>query len=493
MSITAQGNGSQLYNIETGPFKGLFNAEPAVAIPDEYLYDMKNLQVTDNGALKSMKMPNGPIDWKAQSLTPITSIGSYGLYIGQTDVLSDNQGNILISADGVGEVAIVRHLANFYVLSPSSTGGLYNVATGVKITAATDGFSAVNGMYASAVYEMRMWLAIDRTLRGSANGQDLEASTAVSGGRKVWGPWVGPNKDISMVFPDMLLITYLAPTQSGLLIFGEQDVFSMSTFFGGKAIPIYHGPDLPHGVPGSTVIQFPYCDGQNVYYAGDYGLYVFQSAPSLLSATLTFDRIYSFSVCDFDGRIWFLVEKTGHPFGAEANYIYAINKRTGFWEKYDIQMTAKNGSTYNTPTALCGGVLGTGESILMVGTSIGTLYDWFGTMSDTGALPWSFTTKAFSPSLDQPHQPVKFRVEYISQVAASPVVVATYLDGVTVATTITFDMSDGVGGKFMHREFDIPTAATTNSTQFLVEGTGHCEILNVGYSLGIYPVGDTNP
>jgi hypothetical protein len=300
-----------------------------------------------------------------------------------------------------------------------------------------------------------------------------------------------------MVFPDMLLITYLAATQSGLLIFGEQDVFSMATFFGGKAIPIYHGPDLPHGVPGSIVIQSPYCDGQNVYYASDYGLYVFASAPALLSATLTFPRIYSFSVCDFNGRIWFLVCTTGHPYGAEVNYIYAINKRTGYWEKYDIQMTVKNGSIYNTPTALAGGVLGTGESMLMIGTSIGTLYDWFGTMTDTGAMPWSFTTKAFSPSLDQGQAPKKFRVDYITQTTAaaatSVVTVTTYIDGVALATTITFDMAAGTGGVHLHREFDIPGNITGNTVQFLIEGTGRAEIMNVGYSLDLQAVGDVNP
>jgi hypothetical protein len=315
----------------------------------------------------------------------------------------------------------------------------------------------------------------------------------VNGGRTVWGPWVGPNLDINMVFPNMLNITYLAGTQTGLLIFGEKEVFSMSTFFGGKAVPIYHGSDLPHGIPGSTVIQFPYCDGQNVYYASDRALFVFSGSPKNLSTVLLLPRMYSFYVGEFKDRIWYLVCTAGHPYGQEVNYIYAINKFTGYWEKYDIQMTAKVGSTYNTPTALTGGVLDTGETMLMIGTSLGTLYDWFGTMTDTGALPWSVTTKAFSPSFDQPHYPVKFRIDYISQAAASPVVVTTYLDGVAVTTTITLDMTDGVGGAFLHREFDIPSHLTANSVQFKLTGTGHAEILSLGYSLSVSAVGDTNP
>jgi hypothetical protein len=492
-----QQSGSGLYEIMTGRFKGLFNSEPASAIPDEYLADMKNLQISELGALKSVKTLSGPIDWKDSSGNTITSIGSYGMYVGQTDVLKDNQGNTKIAADGVGEMPVIRHLGYWYVLAPDSTGGLYRVDTGTKIAAATTGYAAVNGYYAMAVYEMRMWFGVDRTLRGSANGKDLGAVTAVNQGKKVWGPWVGPNSEISMVFPDMLVITHLASTQGGLLIFGEQDVFSMATYFGGKAVPIYHGPDLPHGIPGSTVVQFPYCDGKSVFYASDYGLYMFTSSPVLLSQTLEFSRIYSFSVCDYDGRIWFLVCTTGHPFGQEVNYIYAMNKRTGCWEKYDIQMTAKSGSTYNTPTAMCGGVLGTGESVLMIGTSIGTLYDWFGTMTDTGAMPWSFTTKAFSPSFDQPHYPCKFRIEYITQTTAggatSPVTITTYLDGTLIPTTITLDMAEGTGGAFKHREFDVPTQLTANSVQFKVEGTGRAEILSVGYSLSVSPIGDTNP
>jgi len=496
MSMTQDGRGSGFYVIESGVFKGLYNAAHPTLIPDDYLYDMKNLRVTELGTLHSVPLPSGPIDWHAQSLNAITSIGSFGAYIGQTDTLSDSAGNTLISEVRIGEVPIIKHLGKSYALSSVSTGGLYRVDTGTKITAATVGFPASTVYSGLAVYEMRMFYGTGQTLRGSANGQDLEASTVVNGGRKVWGPWEGPNMDINMVFAAMPFISHLVPTQNALLIFGEEDVFSMNTFFGGKAVPIYHGPDVPHGVPGYSVVQFPYSDGQTVYYASEHGLFGFSSSPILLSPTLAFpSRILSFSVCEYDGRIWFLVCTQGHPAGFEVNYIYAINKRTGCWEKYDLQMTAKNGNIYDTPTALVGGI--NGEPTLMFGTSVGTLYDWIGATPTNTALPWSFTTKAFTPSFDIQHQPVKFRIDYRTQTAVggatSPVVVTTYIDGVAEATTITFDMAEGTGGEFRHREFDIPTAKTANHVQFLVEGTGLAEISNVGYSLSMFAVGDTNP
>jgi hypothetical protein len=54
-------------------------------------------------------------------------------------------------------------------------------------------------------------------------------------------------------------------------------------------------------------------------------------------------------------------------------------------------------------------------------------------------------------------------------------------------------MASGTGSKHLHREFDIPGRITGNTVQFLVEGTGHWEIMNVGYSFDLRAVGDTNP
>jgi hypothetical protein len=497
--MTQDPSGSGLYLIVSGPFKGLFTAEPDTIIPDEYLSDISNLHITELGALKSVLKPIA-IDWKPNATSlghTISSIAGAGTYIGQNGIISDNAGENLITEAHIGEMPVVKHLGKYFILDPATDGGLYNLGSHTKITAATTGFSASIGHQALAVYEMRAWLGIDQTLRGSANGQDLEAVDAVNGNRKVWGPWNGPNAQINMVFPCAPSITHLVGTHNGLLIFLEQDVFAMATFFGGRAVPIYHGADLPHGRPGDQVIQFPYTDGQNVYYASDRALFSFSGNPRNLSSALSLPRIHSFSCGEYNDRIWFLVCTVAVPTGAEVNYLYAINKVTGYWEKYDVQMSAKNGAVYNTPTALHTGVLSTGETAMWIGTSIGTLYDWYGTMADNGPLAWSFITKKFSPTFDQPHYPCKFRIDYVSQTTAgsatSPVTVTTYLDGTALATTITFDMAEGTGGAYKHREFDIPGAITTNSAQFLIEGLGHCEILNVGYSLALYQVGDTNP
>jgi hypothetical protein len=508
MGMTAQGSGSGLYEISTGRFKGLFNSEPASAIPDDYLADMANLQVNVMGALKSVLKPIIEPTASASAGIPITSIhfsqtmrfsGGVMLMYGQGDSLYVQTGLKINPSGGcAGMVPIVDYFLGSYLLVQGESKGLYDALGSGYIAAATTGFSIVT-WGAIAVYEMRLWLGLNNTLRGSAPGMDPAAETAVNGGRKVWGPWEGLNKDISMMFPHDPQINFLIATHGGLLIFCDSNVYSMATFYGGKAVPIYHGDDLPRGIRYS-VLTFPYCDGETVYYANERGLFSFNGRPSNLSSLIAPTAIVSTGIAsyvgEYDDRIWFLVAGQGVPTATNVNYIYALNKLTNCWEKYDVQMTTP-AEGYDTPSALASYCTGVG-SRLAIGTTQGTIYQWYYNQATTaGVLPWHFTTKAFSPSFDQPHAPIKFRVDYITQTTAaaatSPVVVTTYLDGVAIATTITFDMAEGTGGALRHREFDIPSNLTANSVQFMLEGTGKAEIEGVGYSLSIYPVGDTNP
>jgi hypothetical protein len=502
-----QQSGSGLYEIMTGRFKGLFNSEPASAIPDEYLADMKNLQVNDMGALHTVLKPIQYTTHESAAGAPITMVhasttmrfnGGVIIIYGQNGKLYQGGAPLVDIGSSLGLVRIVDYMYGSYCLHTGEGHGLYDALGGGYIPGATEDFSIVT-WGAIAVYEMRLWLGLNNEIRGSAPGKDPATTTAVNQGKKVWGPWDGPNKTISMMFPEDPQINHLFSTHNGLLIFGDSNVYSMGTFFGGKAVPIYHGAELPRCIR-YNILTFPYCDEKAVYYANDQGMFMFDSSPKKLSALIaplpTIDVGIGSWVGEYDDRIWFLLSARGIPDTLMVNHIYALNKLTGYWEKYDVQMTTP-AEGYDTPTALESYTTGLGARLIF-GTSVGTLYEWYYAQSEAaGVLPWSFTTKAFSPSFDQPHYPCKFRIEYITQTTAggatSPVTITTYLDGTLIATTITLDMAEGTGGAFKHREFDVPTQLTANSVQFKVEGTGRAEILSVGYSLSVSPIGDTNP
>lgn len=494
MSLTQQGSGSGLYIIETGRFKGLFNAESAEVIGDEYLADMKNLHVTEFGILKSVPVP---IEYDAKLPEPRTWIQSISApwltYIGMGGYCYMGAVKLMEADDQLYGFRFIRYLGKWYTFTQDE--GLFNGTNGTNITVPGATYVSPKQCHAICTYEGRLWIAYGNVLRGSGKALDPEAVDAVNGSKKVWGPWTGPNAGIEITFTDDLVITGLFALDGGLYIFTPDHVYVMSTFWGGTTQAIYQGTNLIDFYARS----FPYTDGHSIYYGRDNAFYQFTNAPQSLSAALSLN-FHSCYASEFDNRLWFLTSTSANSAGFEVNYLYAMNKMTGSWEKYDIQLTEKGlSSIYDTLTAMIEGPRTglAGDDRLMLGTSKGLILQWTKNQLETATLPWMFKTKAFSPTLDQGQVPVKFRIDYLTKTTAggatSPVVVTTYLDGTMLASTIIFDMAEGTGGQFRHREFDIPNALTGNTVQFMLEGTGSAEILNVGYSMSIVAMGDTNP
>lgn len=398
--------------------------------------------------------------------------------------------------DALTGFKFVRYLGKWYTFT--HTLGLYDGINGTNISLLNDDYGLVINRECNAIctYEARLWVAFGNILRGSGKASDPESVDAVNGNRQVWGAWTGPNAQVEIQFTDDLAITHLFNMTNGLYIFTNDHVYTLAQFWGGTVNTLYQGRNLPS----PAVRGFPLCLGNAIYYARDNALYQFVTEPTVISGSLALD-INAYYVADYDHRLWFLVSSEGTPVGREVNYLYALNKTTGSWEKYDIQLTAYDATTelYDTLTAMVEGPRtgAAGNDDLMLGTSLGKIIRWQSNQEETETLPWTILTKAFSPTFDQPHSPVKFRIDYrtvtTANDATSDVIVTVYIDGKQKPTTIRFDMAEGAGGEFRHREFDIPSNTTANTVQFLLEGDGKAEILSLGYSLSVVSVGDVNP
>ena len=180
-------------------------------------------------------MFTGRLDGKDHQITGLTTDGVEGglfdyLWGGTVQNLAIC-GYSLVGSSSLGPVCGVLFVGTIAGCTTSgiiratsaAIGGLYDAQTGTLITAATAGFTAVTGMYALAVYEMRMFLGIDRTLRGSANGQDLEATTAVNGGVQAtdglpivyWPGGTEPVMTATIGAVDMYSLTWMAFLNAG--------------------------------------------------------------------------------------------------------------------------------------------------------------------------------------------------------------------------------------------------------------------------------------
>jgi photosystem II stability/assembly factor-like uncharacterized protein len=459
----------------------------------------------DSGATWTERKPAGDVDANWQAVTAdATGANLLAETLDGTVYASDDTGatwtvgspagtaKLFDDYDGLAGFKFVRYLGKWYTFTRDS--GLYNGIDGTNISLLNDDYGLVINRECNAIctYEARLWVAFGNILRGSGKASDPESVDAVNGNRQVWGAWTGPNAQIEIQFTDDLAITNLFNMTSGLYIFTNDHVYTLAQFWGGTVNCLYQGRNLPS----PAVRGFPMCDGAAIYYARDKAFYQFVTEPTVISSVLALDT-KAYYVADYDHRLWFLVSSNPVPAGREINYLYALNKTTGSWEKYDIQLTAYDPAAgiYDTLTAMVEGPRtgAAGNDDLMLGTSLGQIIRWQSDQVETASLPWTILTKAFSPTFDQPHTPVKFVIDYMSQSTVSSVVVTVYIDGERMPTTIRFDMASGLGGVFKHREFDIPSNKTANTVQFKLEGTGKAEILSVGYSLSIVSVGDVNP
>lgn len=412
------------------------------------------------------------------------------------ETVAEGTAKLFDGYDALQGFKFARYVGKWYTFTHDL--GLYQGIAGTNISLLNDAYGIAGNRECNAIctYEARLWLAFGNILRGSGKASDPESVDAVNGNRQIWGAWTGTNAQIEIQFTDDLVITHLFNMTNGLYIFTNDHVYTLAQFWGGTVNCLYQGRNLPS----PAVRGFPLCTGNAIYYARDNALYQFVTEPAIISGVLALD-INAYYVADYDHRLWFLVSSEGAPVGREVNYLYAFNKTTGSWEKYDIQLTAYDATTelYDTLTAMVEGPRtgAAGNDDLMLGTSLGHIIRWHSDQEEVSTLPWMVLTKAFSPTFDQPHTPVKFRIDYRTVTTAanatSDVMVTVYIDGESVPTTIRFDMAEGGGGAFKHREFDIPSNKTANTVQFKLEGTGRAEILSVGYSLSVVSVGDLNP
>jgi hypothetical protein len=498
--ISQEQTGSGLFQIHSGRFRGLFTAEPATLIPDDYLADMSNLRVTDFGTLMSVPKPEEFSVSLPSPRYPIESISMpWLLYIGMGGLvyLSTDPAVLLANDNGAYGFKFIEFLGRDYTFTRDE--GLFDAITHDKIDAPLVGYQEAGyderlDFQCNAIcsYECRLWIAYGSLLRGSGKGKTPDSVDEVNGNRKVFGAWTGPNANIYVRFTDDSQITHLFSMYNGLYIFTPGHVYTLTQFWGGTTNCLYAGQNLPQKV-GTGVRQFPLCTGRAIYYVRNNAFYKFETEPVSLSTVLSLPNLLAYYVTEYDNRLWFLVSTAGAPIGVEVNYLYALNKTTKVWEKYDIQLTPKGATYYDTLTAMIAGPQETSPAYdtLYLGTSLGLILRWYSGQAETDTLPWMLVTKAFSPSMDFAHQGVKMKVDYLAQDETSEVIVTSYLDGVE-GCRFSFDM-EGNLGDFMHRDFDIPTNEVCNTLQFKLEGTGKATLIDIGFSFAGHMIGDVNP
>jgi hypothetical protein len=497
------------YTIWGGGFGGgLFNSINGSLIPDNCLADMSNLHVDHFGVLHSVTKPVENTDCYASALSgPIRAVmGSWAnLFINRNGTLY-NEAN---QTDTYAADAVTTQVADspagvgrFYV---TYTNGLYNAASGTATNieyADEDILTGGESPASSTIceFEGRIWLNLGSRLRGSdLTDPSLEES---------WRGPVDPVDGTTMTLANCLivvkmpqLIRHLIKMNGALFIFCDDGIYQLSTFFDGVLRPVYLGAALPRWGTGAPFRI--YTDGQIAYYVSDNKFYAFSgTTPQCISDHLSLSSALCWFAGEYDGRIWFLTSTVALPSGSQVNYIYAVDKTTGAWEKYDVQMTAAASPNIDTPTALMGGEdrsVGVRGDRLWLGTSLGKVFFFSPTATGT-PLAWSFTTKTYTPSFDAYSRFQHFKIRYVGQALTSPVTITQHVcrDGVDATTdtlverktATTLDMVGAGGGMFQK---DIECHADLGEgVYFTVSGTGTCEIADIGVEFSMKGANDVN-
>jgi len=466
MAIEKEPNSSNNYNVSVGGFKGLFTSLNAALIPDGYLAAMSNVKIDNFGVAHSVyapmqetiatPFPAGGITHISQPFIKYVQIGTE-IYTEDGQKLSDIGSNQY-------PIKVINYIDSLYFADHEA--GLH-AADGV-IAEANAGFGDVFYCRDICVYKNRLYFAINRTIRFS---HPADASLATT--------WNGDNFNNFIDMKDGGQVIEFAPTGSGLVIFTYGKAFLLTEPKSGSIGEIYSGQ---YGPQMFMYNQHNYCDGSALYYACWDGFYQFSPTNGLkkLSDQLNL-AIYGCHVGNYDGRLWFLafpnvVPTTGVP------VLYALNMTTGAWEQYDSGPARQW-------TALCGG----GDSIytdsgeLSLGASDSTLWSWGRASTQANIMPWTFTTKNFTPSLDCYSRPRSVKLTYAGQAVSSVATVQLYTDGV-LKDTVTFDM---VGSGLYHVEKQV-VADNGNSLQLVVSGTGPMEILDCAIEFIPRHKGDAN-
>jgi len=506
MSVGKEANSLRNYTIWNGGFGGgLFNSINGSLIPDNCLADMSNLHIDHFGNLHSVPKPTQSTDCYASALS-----GSIRAIIPTSLNMYINRNGTMYNESNQGTTWAVDTITTQVAQSPATSGcqwvtfndGLWD--SGVNITTADQDFSIGSLMSATiAEFEGRIVFNMANILRWS----DLTAADL----EETWRGPVDPVDGTTMTLANTLffikmsaLIRKLQKCRGSVYVFCDDGVYASPTLdvVGGTGSirKVYSGAYLPRFGTGAPFTI--YSDGLAMYYVCNNKLIAFDgSNANLISDRLSLPSALAWYAGEYDNRLWFLLCTEALPDGAVANAMYAIDKTTGAWEKYAITRTSLNDSATETPTAMSAGndpVIGVRGDRLWIGTNLGRVY--YFTPTDTSApLPWSFTTKTYTPSFDAYSRFVHFKIRYVGQALTSPVTITQHVcrDGVdstsdTLVTraATTLDMVGAGGGMFQK---DIECHADLGEgVYFTVSGTGTCELADVGVEFTTKGAGDVS-
>jgi hypothetical protein len=433
MGIEKAANTEKNYNALNGGFKGLYNSVDSHLIPDGYLAAMENLEVDEQGVLHAVQPPT------ATTVAKEREIYYCGCPIWQDYDVSDmkqgtyvNASTTLDNADGLW----------------SDDGNVYTAGNGYDWTA----------------YLNRFYYSRGNVLRYSGVSKLNLAAT-----------WIGRNVYNFQVYP--FIIMHLQPLQSGLYVIGNGIISRMTEPNVGGISEVYYGPRTPVSYGTASYILN---NGSSIVYCASNGIYHFGGSgdPQRLdNQILNSLPITKFYVAEYNNRVWILETIRGsNP------KLYSTNKTTGYWEYYNTQnmivgqSMAKLGWPRNQTTI----------SLDMKGDTWYVLTKM--SANSESRMPWTFTTKDFTPSFDAFSRVVHVKFFYLGQTGASTVAtIQVYGDGVLI-DTVTQEM---LGTGLYHKDINC-AADNANSFHLVVHGEGKADIIDAGIEFTVRRKGDPN-
>jgi hypothetical protein len=454
MPVARTDNTAKDYNYMSGGFRGLYTAADPHLIPDGYLSAMKNLTVDEHGVIHSIPVP---------SLHTGGINGRMVFYCGSP--VYQNY------AEGSGE----------YHYGYTSSGTIVTVGGGniASLAAMDAGFSPgplvyyQGGGYDWTLYLNRFYFIYGNVLRYSGVSNLRDPST-----------WSGANSYNFQVFP--YPIYHIQPLQSGLYVIGQGVISRLTEPKTGSTSEVYYGPRTPVS---DGITSNIFNNGSSIVYCSTDGIYEYGGGgdPQRLDSALEReDLITRFYVYEYANRLWVL------EWISDIKKLYAVNKTTGYWEYYDVSdfIDGKTFSMLAWPRWY-----GDSPFLPLYEGDVynnGIWYELYLNDSETEQIPWSFTTKDFTPSFDAYSRAVHTKFFYLGRnilgtPAYSLATLKLYGDGVLIDTQ-TVNMA-GVG--LLHKDFDC-VGTLANSYHIEVSGEGKADIVDVGIEFSLRRKGDNN-
>jgi hypothetical protein len=403
-------------------------------IPDGYLAAMENLEVDEAGVIHSLPPP------AAGAVTLDRLVNYCGCPVWQDFTVS-------------------------YLSSGTKVNNSTTLASGDSFVPDGDVYEAGAG-YDWTIYLNRLYYNIGNILRYSGVSKAYNAAT-----------WTGRNIYNYQAYP--FVITHLQPMQSGLYVMGYGEIARMTEPNVGSISEVYYGPRTPVS---DGVSSYILNNGSSIVYCASDGVYMFggQGDPQKIDQAIALpsSELSQFFIAEYKNRVW-VMRGTGG--------LYAMNKTTGFWEYYNTA-TMVSGQTFwklGWPRTQM-----TTKLDLYSGTFNGSTpwYNFSIPSSATTRMPWTFTTKDFTPSFDAYTRAVHIKFFYLGQTGASTVAtIQLYADGALI-DTVTQEM---LGSGLLHKDYDV-AATLANSFHLVVTGTGKADIIDAGIEFTVRHKGDPN-